>query len=70
MTNTVHHLEPEARIRAEYFEMPGMALSRRQIQRLWSLDSGTCDTVVSRLVDVGFLRERSDRTYVRSTNAA
>jgi hypothetical protein len=69
MGNTVHP-EPEARIRAEYLEMPGMALSRRQIQRLWSLDPGTCDTVVSRLVDMGFLRERSDRTYVRRTNAA
>lgn len=47
-----------------------MALSRRQMQRLWSLDSTTCDTLVSRLVRTGFLKERSDRTYVRSTTAA
>lgn len=62
--------ESEARIRADYLEMPGMALSRRQMQRLWSLDATTCDTLVSRLVSMGFLRERSDRTYVRSTTAA
>ena len=65
-----HVVDPEARIRADYLEMPGMALSRRQMQRLWSLDATTCDTLVSRLVRTGFLKERSDRTYVRSTTAA
>ena len=54
-----------ARVRAEYLEMPGMALNKGQMQRLWSLDARTCDTVVERLIDVGFLYHTSRDTYVR-----
>jgi hypothetical protein len=39
-----------ARIESEYREMPGLLLTKPQIQRLWGLDSDTCDTVVGMLV--------------------
>ena len=43
-------------IRAEYDEMPGLCLTRAQVQRLWLLDPGACDTVLRTLVDAGYLR--------------
>jgi hypothetical protein len=52
------------RVRAEYREMPGLALTTRQMRRLWLLDAGLCDTVVDALVACDFLRRRRDDTYV------
>ena len=52
------------RVRAEYREMPGLALTTRQMRRLWLLDAGLCDTVVDALVADEFLRRRRDDTYV------
>lgn len=43
-------------IRSEYDEMPGLCLTRAQVQRLWLLEPIACDTVLSALVDAGFLR--------------
>ena len=43
-------------IRAEYQEMPGLCLTRAQIQRLWLLEPAACDTVLRTLVDAGYLR--------------
>jgi hypothetical protein len=43
-------------IRAEYQEMPGLCLTRAQVQRLWRLDPGACDTVLRAMVDAGYLR--------------
>jgi hypothetical protein len=54
-----------ARVQSEYLEMPGMALNKGQMQRLWSLDAPTCDTVVERLLDLGFLYHTSRDTYIR-----
>jgi hypothetical protein len=44
------------RVRSEYAEMPGLCLTRAQAQRLWGLDSSTCDAVLTALVDAGYLR--------------
>ena len=44
------------RVRAEFQEMPGMKLTRRQAARLWGLDHAACDEVISRLVASAFLR--------------
>jgi len=53
------------RVQSEYLEMPGMALNKGQMQRLWALDAPTCDTVVARLMDLGFLYHTSRDTYIR-----
>lgn len=69
--NTVSAAAPVARvtdlvalIRAEYNEMPGLCLTRAQVQRLWLLEPAACDVVLRTLVDAGFLRLTS-RGYVR-----
>jgi len=53
------------RVRAEYNEMPGLCLTAAQAQRLWSLDSETCDLLLAALVDIGYLR-RGRHGYVRA----
>ena len=44
-------------IRAEYLEMPGLHLTKPQIQRLWQLEPQVCDTLLDVLVRTGFLRQ-------------
>jgi hypothetical protein len=51
-------------IRAEYLEMPGLHLTRPQIQRLWHLDETVCDLLLDRLVAAGFLRQTPRGAYV------
>jgi hypothetical protein len=53
-----------ALIRAEYDEMPGLCLTRSQVQRLWLLEPDACDTVLRAMVDAGYLRLTSGG-YVR-----
>jgi len=55
-----------ARIRAEYLEMPGLHLTRSQVQRLWGLDESTCSTVLAALEKESFLRRTRAGTYVRA----
>lgn len=55
-------------IRSEYLEVPGLHLTRAQFQRLWSLDTLTCDALLEALVDVKFLRRTRAGAYVRSDN--
>lgn len=43
-------------IRSEYQEMPGLCLTRAQVQRLWLLEPAACDNVLRALVDAGYLR--------------
>jgi hypothetical protein len=43
-------------IRSEYDEMPGLCLTRAQVQRLWLLEPTACDNVLKALVDAGYLR--------------
>jgi hypothetical protein len=33
-------------IKEEFLEMPGLRLTRPQFQRLWDLDSATCDEAI------------------------
>jgi hypothetical protein len=51
-------------IRAEYLEIPGLVLTPWQVQRLWSLDSATCDAVLDVLTDVRFLKRTRNGAYV------
>ena len=53
-------------IRAEYLEIPGLHLTRPQVQRLWGLDDLTCDALLEALIDVQFLRRTRTGAYVRA----
>ena len=53
-------------IRAEYLEIPGLHLTRQQVQRLWGLDELTCDALLESLIDVQFLRRTRTGAYVRA----
>jgi hypothetical protein len=53
------------RIRAEYLEMPGLALRSEQVQRLCGVDTELCESVLEALVESGFLAQRADGAYAR-----
>ena len=53
-------------IRAEYLEIPGLQLTRQQVQRLWGLDDVTCDALLEALIDVRFLRRTRTGAYIRA----
>ncbi len=53
------------RIRGEYLEMPGLALTPTQAQRLWGLDRGSVDQLLNSLVDRGFLFRTQDGQFMR-----
>ena len=53
-------------IRAEYHEIPGLHLTKRQVQRLWNLDAAMCEAVLVALEDARVLRRTPSGAYVRS----
>jgi hypothetical protein len=55
-----------ARVRAEYLEIPGLSLTKPQVQRFWGLDPETCDAVLTALEHAKFLRRTRDHMYVRA----
>ena len=66
-----------ARIRKEYVEMPGLALTLPQAARLWGLSENRSALLLSMLVETGFLicdkktvyRRRLDRSETRKGEA-
>jgi hypothetical protein len=52
------------RVRAEYLEMPGLRLTSAQAQRLWGLDRGTCDELLTTLTSAHFLDRTRDGAFV------
>ena len=54
-------------IQAEYLEIPGLHLTRPQIQRLWKLEPQLCDDLLDVLVGAEFLRKTQRDAYVLST---
>ena len=52
-------------IRAEYLEVPGLHLTKKQVERLWGLDALTCDAVLDALVETQFLRRTEAGRYTR-----
>ena len=52
-------------IRAEYSEMPGLHLSKRQARRLWGLDPDSCDLLLTALETSHFLRQTGAGEFVR-----
>ena len=53
-------------VRGEFSEMPGLHLTKKQVQQLWGLDCHTCDTLLGILVDTKFLRQTPGEGYVRA----
>jgi len=51
-------------IQAEYREMPGLTLTKRQVCRFWSLEAGECDAVLDALVEARFLAKTRLDSYV------
>ena len=63
-------LSPEAlitRVRGEFLEMPGLRLAPAQAARLWAIDRDTCDRVLQSLVNMGFLWQTRDGSFLRVT---
>ena len=58
------------RVRGEYIEMPGLSLTEEQAQRLWQLEPDACRTLLTALVDSGFLRRTPRGGYVRADGRA
>ena len=50
-------------IRADYEEMPGLALTCAQIRRMWAIDAETCKRTMQRLVAAGILARGSDGAF-------
>jgi hypothetical protein len=50
-------------IQAEYLEMPGLQLTRPQVQRLWTLEPHMCDALLDALVDSEFLSKTPRGAY-------
>ena len=57
------------RIQGEFLEMPGLRLTEPQARRLWNLDAISYSTVVSMLLDAGFLFKTSDGSLMRVDKA-
>jgi len=56
-------------IRAEYLEIPGLHLTRQQVEELWGLDSLTSEALLEALADAGFLRRTYGGSYRRAESS-
>jgi hypothetical protein len=59
-------------VRGEFRDMPGLRLTRAQLQRLYSMDGPTCDALLVRLVNEHFLSLTESNRFCRAdeTSAA
>ena len=57
-------------LRMEYLEMPGLALTAWQAQRLCNLSGELCEGALRTLLESGFLIQTTDRRYLRSSSAS
>ena len=55
--------ELERRIRREFEEMPGLALTSVQATKLFGISSNVCAGILSHLIEEGVLRLKSDGRY-------
>lgn len=53
-------------IRSEYLEIPGLSLTRKQVERLWGLDPVISDALLGALTDIKFLKQTTAGTFVRA----
>lgn len=55
-----------ARAKADFVEMPGLALTLAQAARLWACDAGLCSEVLMALVASGFLVRNRQAAFMRA----
>lgn len=53
------------RVAGEYREMPGLNLTVSQAERLFGLDSSTCASILTTLLERGVLRQATNGRYLR-----
>ena len=53
-------------VRGAYLEVPGLHLTRNQVQRFWGLDASSCDRVLDGLIALRFLEPTADGGFVRA----
>ena len=70
LTNNATMVDWLRLIRAEYLEVPGLYLTKPQIQRLWGLDRETCDVLLDALVESQFLKRTRNNRYLRADGGA
>lgn len=58
--------ELSSRVEAEYGEMPGLNVTLKQAQRLWTTDQHTCQAVFDALVARGVLRMTTKGRFIRA----
>jgi hypothetical protein len=54
-------------IRGEFLEIPGLRLTKEQIQQLWRLRPDACATVLETLLNQRFLQLTADGHYVHGS---
>lgn len=57
-------------VRGEFLEMPGLRLTLKQAQRLWSMDAARSRILLDALVAERFLRVTKDGSYLRASEGA
>jgi hypothetical protein len=53
-------------VRADYDEMPGLRLTLKQGQRLWSIDAVTCQELLDSLIETRYLVLTPEGMYCRA----
>jgi hypothetical protein len=56
-------------VSGEFHEIPGLHLTKLQVQRLWGLDVLTCEALLDALVEARSLQRTEDGAYVRADTA-
>ena len=51
-------------VKAEYRDMPGLSLTKAQMQRMWGLDAYLCEALIDALVSARFIRRSANGGYV------
>jgi hypothetical protein len=52
-------------VRGDYLDIPGLFLTRAQVQRLWGLEPVVCDKVLDALVSARFLWQTREGGFAR-----
>jgi hypothetical protein len=58
-----------ALIKGEFTEMPGLCLTKPQMQKLWGLDQPLCDVLIEALLASDFLRVTAQGAYMWTGHA-
>jgi len=56
-------------VRGEYLEVPGLLLTRVQMERLWGLEAVSCDQILDALIEARFLIRTREGGFLRAQAA-